>query len=291
MEWAPLTLETLEGMMVQGLEGMDDAVRVAWEAIRIDPQKWQCSPWGDEGGGFWAVAEKDGYVVWYNDLENGFNISRFTKRGIIDEYFCNATTFKQFLLGLPEARAAENWSDDVADRAVPPELQSGGTILRRQTTYWDLRSTRGNPWRFHFRSKSEIRFFDSRFLKMRIADAHPILEQYLEPWAQLYFSGFPNDPAGLMKALANRIAAASSGWRSIDEYVNKMADLRMGHGLFMTAPKTFIKIATETLGEMGIKTSVLETSGPTASAFRAAILDKNVVVAQEFRFENRSSTK
>lgn len=289
MKWAPLTLKALEDMIVQGLEGMDDAVRVAWEAMRIEPEKWQCSPWGDEGGGFWAVAAKDGYVVWYNDIENGFNISQFTKRGIIDEYLCNETTFEQFLLGLPEARAAENWKDDSADRTVPPELQNGGTIIRRQTTYWDLRSMYGNPWRFHFRSKAEIKFFDSRFSKMEIVEAHPILEQYVEPWAQLFFTGIPKDPTALMEVLADMVAELSSGWRSIHEYVNKMIDLKRGYGLLMTAPKKFVKIATDVLGELGIKTSVLEVSRLAASKYRAAIMDKNVVVAQEFRFENRTS--
>jgi hypothetical protein len=290
MEWAPLTFEALEAMIAQGLESMDDAVRVAWEAMRIEPQRWQCSPWGDGGGGFWAVAESDGNVVWYNDIEDGFNISRFTRRGIIDEYLCNQNTFEQFLLSLPEARVAENWRDNAADRTVPPELQNGGTIIRRQTTYWDLRSTHGAPWRFHFRSKAEIRFVDSRFLKMEVVDSHPILEQYVGPWSQLFFYGVPSDPETLMEVLANRVAAASSGWRSIDEYVNKMANLRKGYGLFMSAPKTFVDIATAALGEMGIRTSVLETSRPAASAFRAAIMDKNIVIARGFRFERRTSS-
>lgn len=63
MKWAPLTHEALEDMIAKGLERMDDSVRVAWEAMRISPQKWRCSPWGDKGGGFWVVAETDGYVV------------------------------------------------------------------------------------------------------------------------------------------------------------------------------------------------------------------------------------
>ncbi len=85
MEWTSLTREDLDELISRGLEPMDDAVQTAWTAIRIEPEKWQCSPWGDEGGGFWVVAEKDGQVVWYNDIEDGFNISRFATRGIIDE--------------------------------------------------------------------------------------------------------------------------------------------------------------------------------------------------------------
>ena len=230
-----------------------------------------------------------GMWSWYNDIEKGFNSSRFTKRGVIDEYFCNQATFEEFLLGLPEARAAENGRGDSSDRTVPLELQNGGTITRRQTTYWELCSASGNLWRFHFRAKAEIRFFDSRFSKLELVDAHPILEQYVEPWAQLFFSGVPSDPRAIVKVIGDRIVAASSGWRSIEEYVNNVEYLRRGYGLFMTAPKAFVSIAAAVLRDMGGRTSVLETSRPATSALRAAIMDKNVVVAQEFRFENRAS--
>ncbi|WP_457321144.1 hypothetical protein [Roseateles sp. P5_E11] len=41
------------------------------------------------GGGFWAVAVIGGMVVWFNDIEDGFNRSRYTSFGKIDEYLCN----------------------------------------------------------------------------------------------------------------------------------------------------------------------------------------------------------
>jgi len=55
------------------------------------PAKWQQSPWGNAGGGFWVVAIRDGRVLWYNDIEHGFNVSRFVTTGIIpdSEYWCN----------------------------------------------------------------------------------------------------------------------------------------------------------------------------------------------------------
>lgn len=57
----------------------------------MPPAKWHLSPWGDLGGGFWVVAVRDDRVLWYNDIEDGFNVSRFTETGTIPstEYSCN----------------------------------------------------------------------------------------------------------------------------------------------------------------------------------------------------------
>lgn len=60
-----------------------------WNAIRIEPEKWQQHPYGDEGRGFWAVGLIGRTVLWYNDRENGFNRSQFTVYGTIDDYWCN----------------------------------------------------------------------------------------------------------------------------------------------------------------------------------------------------------
>lgn len=210
MEWTPLSRVELDDLIASGLEFMDDSVQEAWRAMRIEPQKWQCSPWGDEGGGFWVVAEQAGRVVWYNDIEDGFNTSSFTTRGRIDEYFCSQTTFAEFLLGLPEAQEGEKWEADPASGQVPSDLQNGGTILRRQTTYWDLRSAGGARWWFHFKSKAETRFIEAPFATVGIFGRHPILDQYSEPWAQLFFSGPSIDPAALLGPLDERVVAASA---------------------------------------------------------------------------------
>ncbi len=106
--WNPIPRDELLEKIRSGLETADEPVRAAWEDMRIDPEKWQCPPWGNEGGGFWAVAVKGGEVVWYNDIEDGFNVSPFGTRGIIDEYRCEQTAFSEFLGSLPEAAAAES---------------------------------------------------------------------------------------------------------------------------------------------------------------------------------------
>lgn len=60
-----------------------------WEAIRIGPEKWLQHPYGDAGGGFWVVALVGRTVIWYNDIEEGFNRSSYSAYGQIDDYWCN----------------------------------------------------------------------------------------------------------------------------------------------------------------------------------------------------------
>lgn len=44
---------------------------------------------GEEGGGFWVVAILGKSVVYYNDIEEGYNFSSFTNYGEIDNYRCS----------------------------------------------------------------------------------------------------------------------------------------------------------------------------------------------------------
>jgi hypothetical protein len=60
-----------------------------WDAIRILPEKWAQEPYGNQDGGFWAVAVMGRTVVWYNNIEGGFNFSRYSTYGAIGQYFAN----------------------------------------------------------------------------------------------------------------------------------------------------------------------------------------------------------
>ena len=66
-----------------------------WEAIRMSPVKWVQHPYGDVGGGFWAVAIIGTNVVWFNDIEDGFNISSYQTWGVIGDYWANQNTLIQ----------------------------------------------------------------------------------------------------------------------------------------------------------------------------------------------------
>ena len=89
MNWRPITEEEIWDKINSSYERMNPQQTRLWEVIRIDPEKWQQHPWGDKGNGFWVVAVLGKTVVWYNDIEDGFNRSRYTKYGEIDDYWCN----------------------------------------------------------------------------------------------------------------------------------------------------------------------------------------------------------
>lgn len=60
-----------------------------WQLIKIDPEKWTEPTYGIEGGGFWVVGICGKKVIWFNDIEEGFNISNYKKYGQIEGYYCN----------------------------------------------------------------------------------------------------------------------------------------------------------------------------------------------------------
>jgi hypothetical protein len=106
MNWQPLSEVQLWDQIIQAEGRMTPAQARLWEAIKIDPQKWAQSPYGNKGGGFWAVALLGQQVVWYNDIEDGFNVSRYENLGNIGEYWCNQDRLEeavQSLLNLIEA--------------------------------------------------------------------------------------------------------------------------------------------------------------------------------------------
>src|SRR4051812_29968801 len=83
MDWEPISKESLDELVAEGLAEATAEERVVFARAAVTPTKWQLSPWGDLGGGFWALAVMEDRVLWYNDIEDGFNVSHFVSRGTI----------------------------------------------------------------------------------------------------------------------------------------------------------------------------------------------------------------
>lgn len=88
MTWEPISFNELDQLIRSACQRMSPQQRDLWERIRIEPNKWALSPYGDLGGGFWVVAQLGQTVVWYNDIEDGFNCSKFIHQGQIEEQWC-----------------------------------------------------------------------------------------------------------------------------------------------------------------------------------------------------------
>ena len=91
MPWSPIREEALLDLINLARKRMSISERRFWDAVCIHPEKWQQHPYGDEGGGFWAVALIGRIVIWFNDIEDGFNRSSYLKYGTIpdNEYWCD----------------------------------------------------------------------------------------------------------------------------------------------------------------------------------------------------------
>jgi hypothetical protein len=89
MDWTPISEQELVALVNAAVALMDRPALALWNLIHIPPAKWQLSPWGDDGNGFWVVGVLGARVVWYNDIEDGFNVSRYEKYGVIADYWCN----------------------------------------------------------------------------------------------------------------------------------------------------------------------------------------------------------
>jgi hypothetical protein len=91
LTWQPISPSALEELVSRELGDCPGDQQRFFAQVRIAPAKWQLPPWGDDGGGFWAVAVYGNRVLWYNDIEDGFNVSTFVVPGEIPqgEYWCN----------------------------------------------------------------------------------------------------------------------------------------------------------------------------------------------------------
>jgi hypothetical protein len=100
MPWQSLSEGDLWGKLNQACDRMTPEQRRVWEAIRVPPQKWMLTPYGIQGGGFWVVGLIGRTVVWYNDIEEGFNRSRYERYGTISDYYCNQDDLEIAIQGI-----------------------------------------------------------------------------------------------------------------------------------------------------------------------------------------------
>jgi hypothetical protein len=98
--WTPISLGELEEHISRGELELQEELLNFWNLIKIAPQKWQEKEYGTEGGGFWVVAIFGNEVIYYNDIEEGFNISRYETYGEIQEYWCNQSELNQTIFEL-----------------------------------------------------------------------------------------------------------------------------------------------------------------------------------------------
>lgn len=281
--------EELTGWITAALAAYDGEVRAAWARIRLDPERWRSSPWSDDDGGFWAVALDGDQVLWFNEIEEGFNWSPWSSRGTIGEYGCNQTTFEEILERIAQAHSAAARAT-LRESEVPADVAGPGSIVQRQTTYWEVRAATQAHYRIHFRDKVEAAFATAPYASVELTSHHPLLVQYDDPMQSLYFSGTAIDARALAEQLERTIRAASHAWRGLADHGETVGGierrLRAGHGMLMSAPASVCVAIAAALEEAGGRASILG-GAPARPGTRVLLLGRSYVVASGFAFEPR----
>lgn len=103
VEWKPIDQDALGARIAGGEARMTPTQLRLWYAIRVEPAKWQQHPYGVMGDGFWAVGVIGRTVMWFNDIEDGFNRSVYSTYGVIEDYLCNQDELELAVAQLADA--------------------------------------------------------------------------------------------------------------------------------------------------------------------------------------------
>ena len=55
--WKPITFEKLYDLIIATENQLMGEQQNFWRLVKIEPEKWQENEFGNEGGGFWVVAQ------------------------------------------------------------------------------------------------------------------------------------------------------------------------------------------------------------------------------------------
>lgn len=72
-----------------------------WNLIEISPEKWKIEK-SKFKAEYWVVGIFGKRCIYYNHFESGFNISNYSKYGIIDDYYCNDFSLETTIFHLIE---------------------------------------------------------------------------------------------------------------------------------------------------------------------------------------------
>ena len=104
-DWSPIEKSALLELIDNAEWMLEDLDKNFWRLIKLDkPEKWVNHPLGDLGGGFWVVGIIGNRCLYYNDIEDGFNVSVFKSWGEIDEYYCNQLKLEELVSSIVYSR-------------------------------------------------------------------------------------------------------------------------------------------------------------------------------------------
>ncbi|HEY5748405.1 MAG TPA: hypothetical protein VIU12_20185 [Chryseolinea sp.] len=82
----PISLDTIMNLVAEGETEMEQDTLTLWNAIKMTPEKWSQVSYPDKRIEFWVVGLIGKTAIYYNDIEEGFNISGFKTYGHLDDW-------------------------------------------------------------------------------------------------------------------------------------------------------------------------------------------------------------
>jgi hypothetical protein len=97
IEWKAISLETLKRHIQLQEFLLTEEEKAFWHFIRIEPEKWIHSAYYHERVEFFVIAVFGRRVIYYNDIEEGFNISEFDEYGKLKGGGANQNDFHNYI--------------------------------------------------------------------------------------------------------------------------------------------------------------------------------------------------
>lgn len=82
-EWTPIPFDELYDQVISTENELQGEEAGFWQLIKIIPEKWTHQDYQSENDTFWVVAICGNKVIWYNDIEEGFDVAEYHKHGEI----------------------------------------------------------------------------------------------------------------------------------------------------------------------------------------------------------------
>jgi hypothetical protein len=96
MSWKPITKEELEKELESQCSQLSKEERSYFNAIRVPLEPAKIERWGNLET-VYIVAKKGSTIIFYEDVEEGFEISKLDKKGIVSEYGVNQFTIQHIV--------------------------------------------------------------------------------------------------------------------------------------------------------------------------------------------------
>jgi hypothetical protein len=170
--------------------------------------------------------------------------------------------------------------------ALQNQVSGGATghLARIQTTFVEV-IIEEVTHRIIFRGKHEFSAKRGEFSSLEILDQHPLLLDYREPLASLYFGASPAAPEAFLTKLQTANEVLFQGWRDVSRYLNPLMPpnklIQTARGKLLTGPLSFL-LQAQSLAETHQMKPSLQTGKTASTQAQILLLDRQYIIAEQF---------